>query len=445
LARIRVIIAGAAGRDFHNFNTMFRNNLFYEVVCFTAEQIPNIEYRRYPRELAGLLYTKGIQVFPEKDMPELIRKFNADVVVLAYSDLMHEAVMHKASLAIANGADFWLLGPKNTMLKSRNKVIAVTAVRTGCGKSQTTREICRLLKETGRNVVVIRHPMPYGDLKKQACQRFQTYDDLDSHNCTIEEREEYEPLIDSGITVFAGVDYGKILIEAEKAAGKEGTLIWDGGNNDTPFYKPDLHICIADPLRPGHEVLYHPGEANFRMADVIIINKENSAKKRDIETVKSNIRKFNRKAIIIDADSEIIVENPELIRNKKVLVVEDGPTLTHGGMAFGAGYIAAKRSKAVIIDAKKYSVGSIRKVYSKYPHIKLILPAMGYSRAQIDDLEKTIKKARCDAVISGTPINLNRVIKTDKPIVRIRYNLKILGNQSLENLIKNTLQTSGLH
>ncbi len=439
MKKTKVIIMGAAGRDFQNFNVFFRDNKAYEVVCFTAEQIPNIEGRKYPKELAGKLYPKGIPIFPENQLPAHIKKFNADLVVLAYSDLSHVEVMHKASIVLANGADFVLLGPKSTMLKSKNKVIAVTAVRTGCGKSPTTREICRILKKTGKRVVTVRHPMPYGILREQVCQKFMTMKDLDKYNCTVEEREEYEPLIEAGVTVFAGVDYEKILTEAENEAGKGGVIIWDGGNNDLPFYKPDLHICLVDPLRPGHEISYYPGETNFLMADVIIINKEKSASPENIKTLKQNIKKFNPKAVVIDADSVISVDNPEIIRNKKVLVVEDGPTLTHGGMPFGAGYIAAKQAGATIVDARKYAVGSLKQIYKKYKHLANVLPAMGYSRNQIKELEKTINRTPCDAIISGTPIYLLRIINTKKPIVRVRYNLKVIGKQSLENLIKKFL------
>ena len=440
MKKINVIIMGAAGRDFHNFNMVFRNNPSYNVVCFTSEQIPNMADRKYPKELAGRLYTKDIPTYNEDELPKLIKKFRADIVVLSYSDLSHQEVMHKASIVLANGADFALLGPKSTMLKSRNKVIAVTAVRTGSGKSQTTREIFKILKELGKKSVVVRHPMPYGHLKSQVWQKYQVQHDLDKYNCTIEEREEYEPLIEAGITVFAGLDYEKVLAEAEKSAGKGGIIIWDGGNNDLPFFRPDIHICIADPHRPGHEVSYYPGEANFRMADIIIINKEKSARQENIKTVKENIRKFNPDAIVIDADSAITVENPELIHGKKVLVVEDGPTLTHGGMPYGAGYMAAINANAKILDAGKYAIGSIREVYSKYPHINKILPAMGYSKKQVRELEKTINRTPCDAVISGTPIYLLRMINSNKPIVRIRYNLKPLGKPGLKETLKKLLK-----
>jgi len=417
LARIRVIIAGAAGRDFHNFNTMFRNNLFYEVVCFTAEQIPNIEYRRYPRELAGLLYTKGIQVFPEKDMPELIRKFNADVVVLAYSDLMHEAVMHKASLAIANGADFWLLGPKNTMLKSRNKVIAVTAVRTGCGKSQTTREICRLLKETGRNVVVIRHPMPYGDLKI-AVQHFRTVEDFKRYNGTIEEEEEYADHIESGVELFAGVDYQQILEQAEKSCD---VIIWDGGNNDFSFCVSDYTIVVVDPLRAGHETRYHPGEANARLADVLVINKVNVAEPNMVERVIDSCKELNPKAKIFKVNSEATVDNPDLIRGKAVLVVEDGPSITHGELKEGVGATAARALNCRLIDPRAKAVGSIKKAYEKYPWIGSVLPALGYSAEQLRELQESINAVECDAVVLGTPADLRRRIKIAKPTVKVRF------------------------
>jgi len=434
--KTRVIIMGAAGRDFHNFNVFFRDNSNYNVVCFTAEQIPNISGRKYPKELSGKLYPKGIDIYPEDQLPKLIKKFNVDYVTLAYSDLSHEDAMHKASIVIANGADFMLLGPKSTYLKSNNKLVAVTAVRTGCGKSQTTREICRILRNNGRKVVAIRHPMPYGDLKKQICQKFTIPKDLDYHNCTVEEREEYEPLIEMGVTVFAGVDYEKILREAEKVAGKNGVIIWDGGNNDLPFYKPDIHICLVDPHRPGHEISYYPGESNFRMADVILINKERTAKPDDLQIVKNNIKKYNPSAKVVDAHSVITVDKPELIRNKKVLVVEDGPTLTHGGMSYGAGYIAAKENNAEVVDPRKYAVGSLKEIYKKYKHLKLILPAMGYGKKQISELEKTINKTPCDAVISGTPIFLSRVLNSKKPIVRIQYELKVVGKTTLKDLLR---------
>ncbi len=434
----RIVIMGAAGRDFHNFNLCFRNNGGYEVVCFTAEQIPDIAGRRYPPELAGRLYPRGIPILPEKELPDIIRKRKIDEVVLAYSDLPHMEVMHKASLVNALGPDFVLMGTRYTMLKSSKPVIAVTAVRTGAGKSQTTREISMILKSLGRKVVVVRHPMPYGDLMKQICQRYETYEDLDKYECTIEEREEYEPLIEDSDLLFAGVDYQRILKEAEKEAD---VIIWDGGNNDTPFFKPDLHIVMADPHRPGHELSYYPGETNLRMADVIIINKERTAPKRGIRTVKDNIKKTNPSALVVDAASAISVSNPSLIRGKRVLVIEDGPTLTHGGMAYGAGTIAARRFSARPVDPRPYASGSISKVFRKYPHLGKVLPAMGYSDKQLGELERTINRTKCDAVIIGTPIRLSRIIRINKPVVRIRYTLEEISRPDLDQIVARFLKS----
>ncbi len=425
---------GAAGRDFHNFNVYFRSNPRYEVVAFTAEQIPNIDERKYPKELSGKLYPKGIKIYPENELPNLIKKFDVDQVILAYSDLPHIHVMHKSAIVNAAGADFVLLGPKSTMLKSKRKVIAVCAVRTGCGKSQTTRYICEILKKKNIKFAVIRHPMPYGDLRKQICQRFEAYEDLNKYNCTIEEREEYEPHIEMGNIIYAGVDYEKILRQAEKEAD---VILWDGGNNDFPFFKPDLLIVLTDPLRPGHELTYYPGEVNLRMANVVIINKENNALKKNIETVRQNIKKVNPKAIIIDANSRVKVEGQEKIRGKKVLIVEDGPTLTHGDMPYGAGYIAAKRYKCKIIDPRPFAVASIKNIFKKFEHLGKILPAMGYNEKQIKELEKTINRSNCDFVISGTPIDLRRILKVNKPIVRIRYELVELAKKpDLEDVMK---------
>lgn len=433
VARKRVIILGAAGRDFHNFNMVYRDNPNYEVVAFTAAQIPGIAGRKYPPELAGSLYPKGIPIFPEERLPALIKKFHVQKVILAYSDLPYFHVMHKASLAISCGADFGFLGPAATMLKSSKPVISVCAVRTGCGKSQTTRRICEILKHAGKKVVVVRHPMSYGDLKKQEMQRFASFSDLEKNRCTIEEREEYEPLLEQGLVVYAGVDYEKILRAAEQEAD---VIVWDGGNNDWPFFKPDLHIVLTDPLRAGHEIGYWPGEINLRMADAVIINKQRSADPKAIETVRVNVKKYNPRAIVIDADSEIKVSRPELIKNKKVLVVEDGPTLTHGGMASGAGTVAAIENGAAIVEPRLYAVGSIKKVYAMYPHLGRVLPAMGYSTKQIKELQRTINKARCDAVISGTPIDLRRILKVKAPIVRIRYELKEISRSNLEGVLK---------
>jgi len=431
--RKRVIIMGAAGRDFHNFNTYFRDNEEYEVVAFTATQIPDIEGRVYPSELAGKLYPEGIPIYPEEELPQLIQKYDVDFVVFSYSDVSHEYVMHKASLAHAAGASFMLLGPKHTMLKSEKPIIAVVAGRTGSGKSQTTRRVVEILSKLGKKVVVVRHPMPYGDLVKQRVQRFASYEDLDKYNCTIEEREEYEPHIDRGVVVYAGVDYEAILREAEKEAD---VIIWDGGNNDFPFFSPDLTITVVDPHRPGHEVTYHPGETNVRLADVIVINKIDTANLEDIEFVRENVRAVNPDATIVEAASPLFIENPDLVKGKRVLVVEDGPTLTHGEMSYGAGYIAAiKYGVSEIISAKEFAVGTIREAYEKYSQIEEVLPAVGYSEQQLKDLEDTINAIDADLVISATPINLDRVIKFNKPIVRVRYELQEIGKPTLEDII----------
>nr|MDO8080395.1 cyclic 2,3-diphosphoglycerate synthase [Candidatus Freyarchaeota archaeon] len=426
---------GAAGRDFHNFNVYFRQNKQYEVVAFTAAQIPHIEGRLYPPELAGPLYPKGIKIYSEEELPELIKKYDVDQVILAYTDLSHLTVMNKASLVLACGADFRLMGPKATMLESRLPVISICAVRTGSGKSQTTRKVCDILRKKGLRVVVVRHPMPYGDLKNQVCERFATYEDLDRYNTTIEEREEYEPHIDRGNIVYAGVDYEKILREAEKEAD---VIVWDGGNNDFPFYKSDLQIVLVDPHRPRHEVSYYPGETNARMANVVIINKIDSAKPDHVEQTLRNIKGLNPKSTIIKAASPITAENPELIRDKRVLVVEDGPTLTHGGMSYGAGIVAARKYAAKeIVDPRPYAVGSIKKVFEAYPHIGCLLPAMGYSPEQVNELKETIEAVDCDSVIIGTPIDLRRLLKISKPTVRIKYELQEIGKPDLEEILKN--------
>jgi predicted GTPase len=433
MRKCKVIIMGAAGRDFHNFNTYFRDNERYEVVAFTATQIPNIEERLYPSDLAGPMYPKGIPIHPEEELTNLIRGHGVEQVIFAYSDISHVELMHKASTVLALGADFRLMGNSRIVLKSIVPVIAVCAVRTGSGKSQTTRKICKILRSQGLRVVAIRHPMPYGNLSVQAIQRFATYDDMDSYDCTIEEREEYEPLIDNGIVVYAGVDYEHILREAEKEAD---VIVWDGGNNDMSFYSADLYIVIADPHRPGHELLYHPGEANLRRADVVIINKVQTADRQDILTVKDNVSKMNPGAIIIEAASPISVDDPGLIKGKRVLVVEDGPTLTHGEMTYGAGTIAAEDfGAAEIIDPRPFAVGSIAETYAKYKRVKNLLPAMGYSREQVQELEETIRRTDCDTVVAGTPVDLRRIIKVDKPIVRVRYELDEIGHPSLEELI----------
>lgn len=435
--KIRVLIMGAAGRDFHNFNTYFRDNAKYIVVAFTATQIPNIEGRRYPAELAGSLYPEGIPIYPEADLTTLIHQYNVDQVVFSYSDVPHEYVMHKASLVNALGVDFVLLGGNNTMLPSIKPVVAVCAVRTGSGKSQTTRHVCDVLQRMGKKVVAVRHPMPYGDLVKQAVQRFATYADLDSHDCTIEEREEYEPHIDRGVIVYAGVDYEAILREAEKEAD---VIVWDGGNNDTPFFKPDLWITVADPHRPGHEISYYPGETNLRAADVIVLNKIDTADYASIRCVRQHASAVNLSAIIVEAASPLFVENPEAIRGKRVLVVEDGPTLTHGEMAYGAGYVAAQRfGAAEIIDPRPYAVESIIATYQRYPDTGAILPAMGYGHEQMRDLEVTINNTPCDLVVVGTPIDLTRLLKINHPMERVRYELQVIGHPTVEEILHTRL------
>jgi len=434
MEKTRVIIMGAAGRDFHNFNVFFRGRGEFEVIAFTATQIPNIEGRLYPAVLAGDLYPNGIPIYPESELTELIKRFKVNRVVFAYSDVPHEYVMHKASQVMAAGADFWLMGPESTMVKSVKPLISVCAVRTGSGKSQTTRKVVRILKEMGKKVVSIRHPMPYGNLAEQVSERFATYEDLDKYKCTIEEREEYEPHIDLGAIIYAGVDYEKILREAEREAD---IIVWDGGNNDFPFYRSDLQIVVADPLRPGHELTYHPGEMNFRSADVIVINKEDSANFDSIELVRNHAIQVNPNAIIIDAVSPIFVENGEIIKGKKVVVVEDGPTLTHGGMSYGAGFVAAKKwGASEIVSPLPYAVGSIMSTYQKYNQTKDVLPAMGYSDAQIKELEETINKTPADVVIIGTPIDLRKLVKLNKPAVRIRYELQEISQPELKDIIK---------
>ena len=432
--RRRTVILGAAGRDFHNFNILFRDNDEYEVISFTATQIPNVSDRLYPKELSGPLYPEGIPIVPEDDLESLITDKGADYIVFSYSDVSHNYVMHLASRINALGAEFSLPGTRMTMIESTKPVVAVCAVRTGCGKSQTTREVVRLLQEKGRKVVVVRHPMPYGDLARQAVQRFATYDDLKKHHCTIEEMEEYEPLINMGAVVFAGVDYTAILREAEKEAD---IVIWDGGNNDTPFFRPDFHITIVDPHRPGHEMLYHPGETNLRMADAILINKISTASAEGVQTVREHAVLVNPAAVMIEAASPLYLDNPECIKGKKVLVVEDGPTLTHGGMPYGAGVVAARKLGAgELIDPRPYAVGSIGDVYEKFPHIGSLLPAMGYSKAQIDELQQTINKVPCDVVVIATPIDLTKIVQTEKPSVRVRYELQVIGKPDLADLLE---------
>jgi len=439
VARIRVVIMGAAGRDFHNFNVFFRGNPDYEVVAFTATQIPNIEGRVYPAELAGPGYPEGIPILAEEDLPRLVREKDIDQVIFAYSDVSHEYVMHKASIATAAGADFRLMGPKSTMLKSTKPVVAVCAVRTGVGKSQTTRRVLDILRARGKKVVSVRHPMPYGDLTLQACQRFADYEDLDRHQCTIEEREEYEPHIDLGSVIYAGVDYERILREAEKEAD---IVLWDGGNNDLPFYVPDVHVTLVDPHRPGHERLYYPGEANARMADVIVINKVDTADYSGVEAVRRSLAEMNPRALVIEAASPIFVEDPAAVRDKKVLVIEDGPTLTHGEMRYGAGVVAARRfGAAELVDPRPFAVGAIAETFRKYPETGTLLPAMGYGGRQVKDLEETINATPCDLVVSGTPIDITRVCPNiGKPIVRVRYELEVIGKPDLEDALAPLLQ-----
>jgi len=434
MSPIRTIIMGAAGRDFHNFNVAFRDNPDYEVVAFTATQIPDIEGRTYPAQLAGKRYPAGIPIYPENDLVKLIHELKAEQVVFAYSDVPHELVMHKASLALAAGADFRLMGVHSTQIKSTKPVVSVCAVRTGSGKSQTTRRVSKILRGMGYKVAAIRHPMPYGDLVKQAVQRFADYSDLDKYECTIEEREEYEPHLDNGVIVYAGVDYERILRQAEQEVD---IVLWDGGNNDFPFYVSDLQIVVADPHRPGHEVSYHPGETNARLADVFVINKVDTANPENVIKVRDNLRRVNPAAVVIEAASPLFVDNPDAIRGKRVLVIEDGPTLTHGEMAYGAAWVAAQRfGAAEIIDPRPYAVGSIKSTYEKYPTTGNVLPAMGYGETQTRELEQTINAVDCDLVLIGTPIDLNRVVKIKKPTQRVRYELQEIGQPTLEDILK---------
>jgi len=434
----KVIIMGAAGRDFHNFNVYFKDNRHYRVIGFTAAQIPNIDGRIYPPELSGKLYPKGVPIYSENQLTDLIREHKVDLVAFSYSDIPHTDVMHKASMVMAGGADFILIGATYTMLKSKKTVVAVCAVRTGCGKSQTTRHICKIMKTKGKKVVAIRHPMPYGDLTRQVVQRFASYDDIKKHQCTIEEREEYEPLVSQGVVVYSGIDYGQILKAAEEEAD---VIVWDGGNNDTPFYYPDVHIVIFDPHRAGHELLYYPGETNMLMADIAVINKVDSAAAQQIEAVRKNIITHAPDAKIVLAESAILVDDPGKIKGQRVLVVEDGPTLTHGGMSYGAGVIAAQMYEAAdIVDPKAHAVGTIKNTYSHYPNIGSVLPAMGYSKNQIHDLELTINQAECDLVLCATPINLPKLLSINKPIVRVRYEYKDHSNPVLEDVLLECLQ-----
>jgi predicted GTPase len=430
---VKTIIMGAAGRDFHNFNTFFRGNKDYEIVAFTATQIPDIEGRVYPKELAGDLYPKGIPIHAEEELSDLIKKHGVQQVVFAYSDVPHEYVMHKASLVNAAGADFRLMGTRYTQIKSNKPVVSVCAVRTGSGKSQTTRRVSLILRDMGYKVAAIRHPMPYGNLIRQEVQRFADYDDLDEAECTIEEREEYEPHLANGVLVFAGVDYEKIVRQAEKEVD---IVLWDGGNNDFPFYVSDFQIVVADPHRPGHESKYYPGETNVRLADVFVINKVDTADSDNVIAVRESLRKLNPKAIQIEAASPLFVDDPDSIRGKRVLVVEDGPTLTHGEMAYGAGFVAARRFGAKeIVDPRPFAVKSIAATYQKYPKTGPILPAMGYGEAQTKDLQETINKSDADMVIIGTPIDLARIVKMNKPSQRVRYELQEIGQPTLQDLL----------
>ncbi|HOJ36942.1 MAG TPA: cyclic 2,3-diphosphoglycerate synthase [Ignavibacteriales bacterium] len=434
MTRRNILIMGAAGRDFHNFNVLYRDNEAYNVVAFTATQIPNIDDRKYPKELAGKLYPEGIKIYPESELVNLIKELKVDEVVFSYSDVPFEYVMTKAAIVNAAGAAFTMLGAHQTMLKSTKPVVAVVAVRTGCGKSQTSRKVVEVLTKAGKKVVAVRHPMPYGDLNAQKVQRFATMDDLVKHKCTIEEIEEYEPHVARGGVIYAGVDYEAILREAEKEAD---VILWDGGNNDTPFYAPNVTFCVADPHRAGHEISYYPGNTSLRIADAVVINKIDTADRDDILYVRENIRECNPKATVIDGASPIFVDNPEIIKGKRVLVVEDGPTLTHGEMTYGAGVVAAEiYGASELVDPRPYTVASITATYEKYPNIGILLPAMGYGEQQLKDLETTINNTECDAVIIGTPIDLGRYIKINKPYTRVRYELQEIGANTVESVLK---------
>jgi predicted GTPase len=434
IKRRKILIMGAAGRDFHNFNTYFRTNEMYEVVAFTATQIPDIVDRKYPSELSGALYPDGIPIHDESELTKLIEDLEVDEVVFSYSDVSHEYVMHKASLVNACGAAFSLLGTKGTMIKSTKPLISVCAVRTGSGKSQTSRKIVQLLTDAGKKIVAIRHPMPYGDLAKQAVQRFAEYSDLDLHETTIEEREEYEPYIDRGLVIYSGVDYEAILREAEKEAD---VILWDGGNNDFSFYQPDLQIVVADPHRVGHELSYHPGETTLNLADVVVVNKITTTDYKNVMQLEENIRIVNPEAIIVEASSPIFVDKPELVKGKRVLVIEDGPTLTHGEMKYGAGVVAARRYGAKeLVDPRPYLVGSMKETFDHYPDIGTLLPAMGYFEQQLKDLEDTINNTDCDVVVSATPIDITRLVKVNKPIVRVKYELEEIGFPKLKDVLE---------
>ena len=440
----KIIIIGAAGRDFHNFNTYYRDKTDCEVVAFTAAQIPDIAGRVYPKILAGGLYPEGIPIYPQDELETLIRKYEADECVFSYSDIKYDSVMSVGAIVNAAGAAFTLLGPKQTMLKSSKRVVAVGAVRTGCGKSQTSRKIIQLLNEKGLRVIAVRHPMPYGDLGVQISQRFASLDDLKKHNCTIEEMEEYEPHIASGNVIYSGVDYAEILRQAENDPSGCDVILWDGGNNDFPFYKPDLMVTVVDPHRPGHELSYYPGEVTLRLADVAVINKIDSADFANIQAVRSNIARLNPKAVVIDAASTITAESPELIKGKRVLVIEDGPTLTHGEMKIGAGVVAANRfGAAEIVDPRAFAVGKLNDTYKTYPDIGTVLPAMGYGEQQINDLAATIDNTPCDCVIIATPIDLGRIIKMNKPNTRVTYALQEIGAPCLSDVIGDFISSKG--
>lgn len=432
-SRRRVVIIGAAGRDFHNFNVVYRDNEAYEVVAFTATQIPGIEGRVYPAELAGSLYPEGIKIVAEDELEALISDGNIDEAVFSYSDVSHETVMHLGSRCIAAGADFVLPSARNTMLPAEVPVVAVCAVRTGSGKSQTTRHVAACLRDMGKRIAVVRHPMPYGDLAKQRVQRFETYEDLDLHDCTIEEREEYEPHLAAGSIVYAGIDYGEILASAQKEAD---VVLWDGGNNDLPFYVPDLHLTVADPLRVGHETTYHPGEANLRLADAIVINKMDSADPSDVATLKATIADVNPDATVVEARSPVTVDDGGSLKGKRVLVIEDGPTLTHGEMTYGAGVVAARQAGAAsLVDPRPFASGSIKGVFEKYPHMGELLPAMGYSAQQRKDLAETIDASDADVVLVATPIDLRKVVDISKPAVRALYELEVTSSPSIADLV----------
>ena len=445
MAKKNVIIIGAAGRDFHNFNTFYRGNKDYNVVAFTAAQIPDIEGRKYPAGLAGDLYPEGIPIFSEDELPHLIKKLEVDDCVFSYSDVHYTKVMAVSAIVNAAGANFYLLGPGNTQIRSNKPVIAVGAVRTGCGKSQTSRRVIELLMSKGLKVVVVRHPMPYGDLLAQKIQRFAEISDLEKHHCTVEEMEEYEPHVVRGNAIYAGVDYEAILREAENDPKGCDVIIWDGGNNDFPFYRPDLMITVTDPHRAGHETSYYPGEVTLRLADVVVINKIDSSSPEDIETVRRNIERINPRAIVVDGASPISVDNPAVIRGKRVLVVEDGPTLTHGEMKIGAGVVAARKyGAAELVDPRPFIVGRLNETFSTYPNIGTLLPAMGYGEEQLRDLEATINKTDCDSVVIGTPIDLNRIISIKKPNTRVYYDLQEIGHPNLDEVIDDFVKKHSL-